>query len=113
MTNDFLQLADASLATQLAHPAAFIENDGILLGTSEELAECLFYYALFLSSLIHGGVLGQYHLETQRKLSTAFTWDFARIGFHLGDLSSTRYNDIPSYPLTSSPQPLSTTWLQW
>lgn len=73
MTNDFLQLADASLATQAAHPAASIENDGILLGTGEELAERLFYYVLFLSSLIYGAVLGQRHLETQRKLSAAFT----------------------------------------
>lgn len=100
MTNDFFQLADASLATHLAHPAASIENDRILLGTSKELAERLFYYVLFLSSLIYGAVLGQCHLETHRKLSAAFTCAFSKIGFHLQDLSCIGYNDIPSYPLT-------------
>lgn len=34
VTNDFLQPADASSASQLAHPAAFRENEGILTGRS-------------------------------------------------------------------------------
>lgn len=55
-----------------------------------------------LSSLIYESVLGQCHLETQRNLSTAFTWDFARTCFHLGHLSSTGCNDILPYSLISS-----------
>lgn len=72
MTNDFLQLADASLATLSVHPAASIENDRILLGTGEELAERLFYYVLFLSSLIYGAVLGQCHLDTKETVSSFY-----------------------------------------
>ena len=78
MTNNFLQPADASLATQLAHPPALIENDGILVSSSKELAECLFCYVLFLSSLIYGAVLGQCHLRDTKDTVNSFYLGFCK-----------------------------------
>lgn len=86
MTNGFLQPADASLATQLAHPAAFIENDGILLGNSKELAERLLCYVLFLSSLIYRAGLGQCHLRDTKETVNSFY-----LGFYKNLLSLKRF----------------------
>lgn len=89
VTNDFLQPADASLASQLAHPAASRENEGILTGHPRGAGRMSVLLHTILEHLnLWGSGLAQGHLRDTEETGNSFYLGLYKTPFSLRTLFS-------------------------